>query len=180
MGATGASAGSEAPALISTVAGNGEEGFSGDDMAATSTSLGRPFDVALDQQSNLFIADAGDARVRRVDATTGQITTVLGGDGTKPPVGLAFDGGGRLLVADPYSVRRLDTATGAVDLVAGDGTQGYAGDGGPAESASFNSVTGVAVDANGNVFIVDSINHRIRRVEAATGLIATVAGTGIK
>jgi trimeric autotransporter adhesin len=183
-----------ATGTITTVAGNGQPGYSGDGGPATSASLAAPGGVALDAQGNLFIADAGNARVRRVDAATGTITTVAGngqpgdgGDGGPAtsahfiqPEGVVVDAQGNLFIADSGSgrIRRVDAMTGIITTVAGNGSGGFSGDGGPATSAALSDPAGVALDAQDNLFIADSGNGRVRRVEAATAIVTTVAGGG--
>ncbi len=183
-----------ATGIISTVAGNGSFGFAGDGGPATSATLNQPDGVALDAAGNLFIADFANRRIRRVDAMTGIISTIAGngaatfaGDGGPAtsaslfsPTGVALDAAGNLFIADIHNhrIRRVDAATGIISTVAGNGTATFAGDGGPATSASLLSPIGVAIDAAGNLFIADISNHRIRRVDAATGIISTVAGNG--
>ncbi|MFZ0962437.1 MAG: choice-of-anchor D domain-containing protein [Terriglobia bacterium] len=182
--------------IITTAAGNGIVGYTGDGGPATSASFGYPYGVAADAQGNLFIADTNNNRIRRVDAVTGIITTVAGGgqynnlgDGGPAtsaflggPYSVALDAQGNLFIGDPGDnrVRRVDALTGIMTTVAGNGTAGFSGDGGPATSASLNLgiFGGVALDAEGNLFIADCYNNRIRRVDGATGIITTVAGTG--
>ena len=182
--------------VITTVAGTGTRGFSGDGGPATSAELDEPQNITVDSAGNLFIADVGRSRIRRVDAATQVITTVagsgggggsFGGDGglatsafLDEPVQVAVDGAGNLFIADELNnrVRRVDAATQVITTVAGNGTFGFSGDGGPATSAELDGPTGVAVDSAGNLFIADNLNSRIRRVDAATGIITTVAGTG--
>jgi len=183
-----------ATGIISTVAGNGIGGYSGDGDAATSAEMNRPGGVALDAAGNLYIADIGNNRIRKVDATSGIITTVAGngtqgysGDGDAAtsaqlawPYGVAIDAAGNLYIADyfNYRIRKVDAATGVITTVAGNGTKGYSGDGDAATSAQLAWPTGVAVDVAGNLFIADKNNQRIRKVDAATGVITTVAGNG--
>ena len=183
-----------ATGVITTVAGDGTSGFSGDGGPATSASLGGPSGVAVDASGNLFIADASNHRARRVDVSTGVISTVAGndslgfsGDGGPAtsaslniPYGVAVDASGNLLIADTFNlrVRRVDASTGVITTVAGNGTQGFSGDGGPATSASLNLPLGVAVDSSSNLLIASQFNNRVRRVDAATGVITTVAGNG--
>jgi sugar lactone lactonase YvrE len=183
-----------ASGVITTVAGTGTEGFSGDGGLATDAQIDGPDGVAVDASGNLFIADANNSRIRRVDAATGVITTVAGtgtegfsGDGgpatsasLSGPTGVAVDASGNLFIADFFDnrIRRVDTATGVITTVAGTGASGFSGDGGPATSASLSWPTGVAVDTSGNLFIADHRNHRIRMVDAATSVITTVAGAG--
>jgi uncharacterized repeat protein (TIGR01451 family) len=179
-----------ATAVITTVAGNGTAGSTGDGGQATSATLSQPKGLAVDAGGNLFIADPSAVRVRRVDATTGIITTAAGtgvsqysGDGGDAasaslvlPMGLAFDGAGNLLIADLSRIRRVDAATNVITTIAGNGTGGFSGDGGPALSAGFVA-QGVGVDGTGNLLIADG-HERIRRVDAATGVITTIAGNG--
>ncbi len=184
--------------IITTVAGTGETGFSGDGGPATSAQLNAPFAVALDQAGNLYIADLFNYRVRKVDLK-GIITTVAGtgergfsGDGgpataarlfasatagpeSDLPGGLAFDAEGNLYLADGGAVRKID-ASGTITTVAGTGAWGFSGDGGPATEATIN-VWDVAVDRDGNLYISEWPNERIRRVDR-NGVITTVAGGG--
>ena len=182
------------PATITTVAGTGDRGFSGDGGPATGASLHTPRSVAVDASGNLFIADERSNRIRRVDAATGVITTVAGngdesfsGDGglatsasLSAPDGVAVDASGNLFIADrgSFRIRRVDAATGIITTVAGNGDEGISGDGGPATGASLRTPWSVAVDASGNLFIASHDRFRIRRVDAATGVITTVAGNG--
>jgi cysteine-rich repeat protein len=179
--------------VVTSVAGTGAVGFSGDGGAATSAHLSSPQGVAVDGLGNLFIADMGNHRVRRVDAATGVITTMAGtgaagfsGDGgpaasaeLNSPRGLAVDGLGNLLIADRsnHRIRRVDADSGNITTVAGTGTSGYTGDGGPAVGAQVGAPQRVAVDGPGNLFIADTSNHCIRKVDTG-GTITTVAGTG--
>jgi sugar lactone lactonase YvrE len=178
---------------ITTVAGTGQEGGSGDDGPATSAQFSHPRGVAVDSLGNLFIADAFNHRIRRVDAS-GIITTVAGtgeadpsGDGGPAtsaglqfPNSVALDHQGNLFIADDGNrrVRKVDAETGVISTVAGTGESGFSGDGGPATSAQLGALRGVALDGQGNLFIADGENHRIRRVDADTGVITTLAGTG--
>jgi uncharacterized repeat protein (TIGR01451 family) len=166
---------------ISTVAGNGTAGFSGDGGPATSASLRYPDGIALDSSGNLYIADTSNMRVRKV-STSGTISTVAGND-TEPgfsgdggpatsaslsyPRGVALDFSGNLHIADTDNerVRKVSTS-GTISTVAGSGTAGFSGDGGPAASASLNDPYGVALDSSGNLYIADTYNHRIRKVDA--------------
>jgi sugar lactone lactonase YvrE len=173
---------------ITTVAGNGTTDYSGDGGPATSASLSFPQGVAVDSAGNLFIADSWNNRIRLVD-TAGMITSVagngmagFGGDGGPAtsasllfPSGVAVDGAGNLFIADNGNslIRRVDTA-GMITTVAGGGWG--LGDGGPATSATLVTPDGVAVDGAGNLYIADTWNHRVRRVDTG-GTITTVAGT---
>src|SRR5256712_269628 len=181
--------------IISTVGGSGVTGFSGDDGQATDAELNFPYYVALDAANNLFIADTNNGRIRKVTATTGIIATVAGtgvtgasgddGPATSAqlwiPTGVAVDAAGNLFIADAgdHRIRRVAAGTGIITTFAGTGTPGFFGDGGPAISARLWTPTSVAIDAAGNLFIADADNNRIRQVAANTGIITTVAGTGI-
>ena len=172
---------------IDTFAG----GSVGDDGPALNAALSSPVSVAVDGRGNLYIADPGNDRIRKVDAT-GTITTVagsalygFGGDGgpavnarLRFPRGVAADGAGNLFIADTnnHRIRKVD-ATGTITTIAGTDHTGFSGDGGPAVQAVLYYPGDVAVDGMGNLYIADSINDSIRKVDAA-GVISTVAGTG--
>jgi len=176
--------------IITTVAGGGESDFEG--SAATQARLSHPSGVAVDASGDLYIADTGNHRVRRVDASSEQITTVAGvgepglsGDGDlasgaalQGPTGLAFDStSGRLLVADTGNHRVVSLETdGTLRALAGDGRQGFAGDGGPAVEARLSFPSGLSVDRTGNVLVADAGNHRVRRVDLS-GQIGTIGDT---
>jgi hypothetical protein len=180
--------------LISTVAGNGGFGYNGDGIPATSAQLGFPVSIALDSAGNLYIADFQNDRIREVSHTTGLISTIAGngtagynGDGIAAtsaelnlPDGVTLDAAGDVFIADAHNnrVREVNKATGLISTVAGTGTQGYNGDGIAATSAQLASPSAVAIDASGNLFILDEVNQRVREVTASTGLISTVVGTG--
>jgi uncharacterized protein (TIGR03437 family) len=172
---------------ISTVAGNGIEGYNGDNIPATSAELWLPNGVAVDGAGNLFIAELTGYRIRKV-TLAGTISTVAGNGspgyndgpatsaGLNFPTGVAVDGAGNIFIADRGNnfIRKV-TPAGMMSRVAGNGTQGFSGDGGPATSAALNAPTGVAVDAAGNLFIADRGNNLIRKV-TPDGTISTVAG----
>src|SRR5438034_338345 len=171
--------------IITTVAGNGTAGYSGDAGPAASAALSGPSAVTVDRQGNLFISDSNNGRIRRVDANT-QIITTIPMSGLANPSGIALDGAGNLFFADADGQRvlRLDSTTGMITQVAGNGFRdgccsgGFSGDGGPATSAELNVPNSLVVDSAGNLFIADTFNYRIRRVDAATGVITTIAGDG--
>ena len=179
---------------IDTVAGAGQRGYRGDGGPARSAQLDEPRHVAVDASGAVYVVDTFNHRVRRVDAS-GTITTVAGsgapgysGDGGPAgsaqihwPHAVALDPGGTALyIADTpnHRIRRVDLAAGTITTVAGSGTGGYDGDGGPAVAAKLNGPKGLAVGPAGELYIADSGNDRIRRVDAAAGTITTVAGTG--
>lgn len=175
---------------ITTVAGTGEPGFSGDGGPATKARLNVPFAVAVDREGNLYITDEGNYRIRKVDKD-GIITTFAGtgedrhsGDGgpatsaqLRDPGGIAFDARGNLYVADYTSVRKIDPS-GTITTVAGTGEVGFSGDDGPATEAKLTAYD-VALDHKGNIYICDLENQRIRKVDR-DGIIHTVAGSGKK
>lgn len=182
------------PATITTVTGNGQWLYLGDGSAATDTSVFLPGGVAVDASRNLYVADSGNNRIRRVDGATGIISTVAGlgspssandgalavNAGISNPGALLLDGAGDLYIADSsnHAVRKLSLATGRLTTIAGQlNQQGYTGDGGPATSATLNTPEGLAFDPGGNLFIADTKNHVIRKVDLQTGLISTYAGT---
>jgi sugar lactone lactonase YvrE len=168
--------------------------FHGDGGPALRATLNFPSAVAVDAEGHLYIADTMNHRVRRVDATTGTITTVagtgqrrFGGDGgpgtaaaLNEPSALALDGRGGLYIADQSNnrVRRLDLATGTIRTAAGNGESGYSGDGVPATEASLAGPSGLAIGPDRALYIADTFNGRIRRVDPESGLISTVAGDG--
>jgi sugar lactone lactonase YvrE len=177
--------------IITTVAGNGSASYSGDGGAATSAGLDWPLGIAVDAFGNLYIADEFNERIRKV-GTNGIISTVAGngtprfsGDGGAAtnasllsPSSVALDASGNLYI-DDYGherIRKVDT-NGLITTVAGNGGQGYSGDGGAATNASLDYPNGVAVDAFGNLYIDDFSNQRIRKVDT-NGIITTVAGNG--
>jgi len=177
---------------INTFAGNGTAGFSGDGGAATAASLNEPFAVALDAAGNVYIAEFGNNRVRKVD-TKGIITTVAGngvsgysGDGgaatgaqLNGPQSVAVDAAGNLYIADTANNRvRQVTPGGMIGTIGGNGLAGYAADGVPAVNTQVGNPTGVAVDAAGNLYVADG-SARVRKIYPS-GIIATIAGTGAR
>ncbi len=181
-----------ASGTITTIAGDGTAGYSGDNGPATSAELDDPTGVAVDNAGHLFIADEGNDRIREVNLSSGLITTVAGdgtagynGDGIQgtaaeldAPADVAVNSAGNLLIADTDNnrIRLLNLSSGVITTVAGNGTAGYSGDSGQATAASINSPLGVAADASGDIFISDTANNVIREVNSA-GVIVTLAGT---
>ncbi|MDQ7075616.1 MAG: hypothetical protein Q9O24_10805 [Gammaproteobacteria bacterium] len=171
------------------IAGKGQVGFSGDGGLATDACLYVPASLAFDLHGNLYIADAGNSRIRKVDAATGIISTVAGngqfgfnGDHQyaldtqlNMPYDLLIDGQ-NLYIADSnnHRIRKFNLDSGIITTVAGNGNAGFSGDGGLATEASLNWPDGISLDAMGNLYISDALNHRIRKVNAATGLIESL------
>lgn len=178
---------------LTTVAGNGTSGYSGDGSQATRAQLTLPSGLAVDAAGNLFIADRGNRAIRRVDAATGTITTPAGGplatgdgDGIPAhaaklnvPTGVAVDAAGNLFVSDTFDqvVRKIEASGGLIRTVAGNGLALTSGDGGPATSAGLEFPQGIAVAPNGDLYIGQL--GRVRRVSASTGAITTVLGGGL-
>jgi NHL repeat len=176
---------------VTPVAGNGSPGWSGDGGPATQAAVGDPIDVAVAPDGDILVVTG--PRVRRVDAATGLITTVAGGDahafgGDGGPALLAtlnapdsvdLDARGNIYVAEYENrVRRIDSTTGVITTVVGTGVEGFAGDGAPAAFAVVSHPHGMAVAHDGTIVIADTGNQRIRRIDAATAVITTIAGTG--
>ncbi|MGO9231164.1 MAG: Ig-like domain repeat protein, partial [Bryobacteraceae bacterium] len=178
--------------IISTVAGDGEQGFGGDGGAATSALLDSPNGIAVDSNGNLYIADSHNNRIREVSG--GVIATIAGtgaagfsGDGSAAtaatlsyPTAVAVDSNSNVYIADTNNHRIREITGTTINTVAGNGSQFYSGDGGPATAAGLDSPNGVAVDAAFNIYIGDTHNQRVRMVTFATGIITTLAGTGVQ
>lgn len=176
--------------VVTTVAGNGTPGYSGDGGPATAAQLYTPWWIALDSANNLYISDTESHRVRMV--SNGVITTIAGngvqgfaGDGGPAnmasfdyPAGVAVDASGNLFIADFDNNRVRKVSGGVVTTVAGNGIPGFAGDGGPATAAELYQPFGIAVDPSGNLYIADNETARVRKVSGGT--IATVAGNGTR
>jgi sugar lactone lactonase YvrE len=179
--------------IVSTFAGTGSAGDSGDTGPANFAQLNNPVGLALDGNGNLYIGEYGGARIRKVVLLTGIITTIAGGNGTgysgdsgmataaqlDHPLGIASDAAGNIYIADQASQRiRKVSTSGIITTVAGNGGAGFLGDGGPATDTTLYNPTDVALDSTGTIlFIVDQYNQRIRKVDA-NGNISTVAGNG--
>jgi DNA-binding beta-propeller fold protein YncE len=183
-----------ATGIISTVAGTGAPGFSGDGGLATQAQLNQPHSIAFDSQGALLICDIGNHRVRRLNVTTGVIDTYAGtGERAPTPDGAPLAGtplnGPRTIVVGPdgalylalregNAIYRIDTKNDRIEHLAGTGDKGHTGDGGLARAATLAGPKGLAYGHNGTLYIADTENHAIRAVNLATGIISTVLGTG--
>jgi sugar lactone lactonase YvrE len=183
--------------IITTFAGNGNPGYSGDGGQATAAKLDGPAGVGSDALGNIYIADYANSRIRKV-TPAGIITTFAGngtagysGDGGQAtaaeihlylPNGICSDTSGNIYFVDSYNscVRKVTVATGIITTIAGNGSYGYSGNGGPATAAEFEYPCGVALDTAENVYIADEYNHVIRKVTVATGIITAIAGNSIQ
>jgi streptogramin lyase len=180
---------------IATFAGTGEKGYSGDGGPATQARLNNPFGIVKGPGGALYVCDTGNHVIRRI-ATNGIIVTVAGtgkggysGDGApalkaelNEPYEVRFDKTGNMYFVEMrnHVVRRVDAETQTITTLAGTGKAGYSGDGGPARSAMLNQPHSIQFDSRGDLYISDILNHRIRRVDAASGMISTFGGTGAK
>jgi trimeric autotransporter adhesin len=181
--------------IVTTIAGTGIVGSGGDGGMATNAELGGPVGIFVNKTGDVFIADWGNKKIRKINSVTGKIYTFAGtggggysGDGG-PAVNATIDGpldvyadtNGNVLISDQYNhrVRKVDAITGIITTIAGNGTAGYSGDGGPAVNAKLNQPTGLFVDKQNNIYIAEYGNGTIRKVDGATGIITTLAGTGV-
>ncbi len=180
--------------IITTIAGTGAGAYTGDGIQATASALQSPYGVGMDSLGNIFIGDANNNRVRKIN-TSGIISTVAGtgvagfnGDGLLAtntqlnfPYGMSVNRAGMIVIADRsnHRIRSIQTELGGVvTTIAGTGVAGFSGDGGLAIAAQINHPQGVFWDRFNNVFFCDDDNHRVRRIDGVTGIITTIAGTG--
>lgn len=181
--------------LVTTLAGNGRAGFEGDEGSAVLSQLQRPHSIAFDSKGNLLICDLGNGRLRQVSRETGLIKTIAGTDeqGETPAIGPMLgtplrgprtldtdrDGNAFLVLREGNAIFQLDLDSNSMKKIAGTGEQGYSGDGSDALSATFNGPKGVAYSrADNSLYVADTENHAIRKIDLVTGLIDTVLGTG--
>ncbi len=187
--------------IVTTVAGNGKKDYSGDGGKATDASMKEPNDCILDGKGGLLIADVGDWRIRRLDLSSGNISTFAGTGRAKFPAkskidrakcgdggpadkaivvgarAVCIDGNGNTYICEREgsAVRKVD-AKGIITTIAGSGEYGYKGDKGDAKAAIFAGPKGIRCDADGNIYVVDCENHCIRKIDAKTMIVTTVAG----
>jgi streptogramin lyase len=182
--------------IITTVAGSGKEGFSGDGGPAKSAQMKQPHSIALDREGNLYICDISNQRIRKVDMKTGIIFTFAGNgeskavvDGTpfatsplSGPRAIDFDRDGNMWLAlrAGNAVYKLDMKAGTIHHFAGTGKTGFTGNGGPAKEATLSGPKGLSVGPDGNIYLADTESHSIRMIELKTGLLKLIAGTGQK
>ena len=183
-----------ATGIISTVAGTAATGYNGDGILATAAQLNNPNEVSFDASGDMYIADWLNNRVRKVNMSTGVISTIAGtgaagynGDGIAAtaaqingPCGITFDNAGNIYIAEygGARVRKITIGTGLISTIAGTGSFGYNGDGIAATAAQLNGCAYIKFDAAENMFIGDGINNRVREIIKSTGIISTIAGTG--
>ncbi len=178
--------------IISTLAGNGKQGYSGDGGPASQSQLREPNGLALDGLGALYIADVADNRIRLIDLRNGIISTFAGTGkrqftGDDGPAALASIDGARAVDVDRDGnvyiceregnrIRKMDPKTGIIRTIAGTGAAGYSGDGGPALQATFNGPKWIYVSGDGAIYVVDTENHCVRRIDQKSGIVTTVAG----
>lgn len=173
--------------IISTFAGTGMNGYEGEDLLATGTKIGRPIGICLDSNRNVYFGDWDNARVRRIDISTGLITTFVGsgisgfdGDGgsatsakISQPSGMCFDACGNFFFSDcglgggNYRIRKVEKSTGIITTIAGNGITGYFGDGGAATDAQLSRTNEICLDKNGSLYVADIDNNKIRKISPA-------------
>jgi sugar lactone lactonase YvrE len=178
---------------IRTIAGTGQQGYSGDSGPATMAQFRRPHSIALDHRGGLYVADIGNHRIRRIDLQTGLVESIAGSDARRLPEDGQIANGSPILgpralfiegttmwiaLREGHSVWRLDLDTGRLHHVAGTGKKGYSGDGGPLGKATFNGPKGITATSDGLVYVVDTENQCIRRLDISRDKISTAAGSG--
>lgn len=182
--------------VITTFAGNGRRGYTGDGGPAVEASLASPHSLQFGPDGSLYLCDIGNHVIRRIDPRTGVITTFAGtgqpgptpdgariaGTPLRGPRSLDFDAAGNLWLCtrEGNQVFRLDLKRGTIHHVAGTGAKGFTGNGGPAREATLSGPKGIAIDATGNIWLVDTESHSIRRIDARTGRLELMLGTGAK
>jgi len=183
--------------IISQVCGNGSSGWAFSNLPLNEAQLNELVKIAIDNAGNIYMSDFYNNKIHKIDQAGQKIVTVLGtgaktsnggnGGNGGPAINatvfgagaLATDTGGNFYFVDgSHSIRKVTIATGIVSPVAGTGVVGFSGDGGPATAAKFNTVTSIAIDKAGNIYLADMYNNRIRKITVATGIITTIAGTG--
>lgn len=182
--------------IITTFAGTGKAGYSGDGGPASGAELKQPHSIQFDPAGDLFICDIGNNVIRKVDMKTGRISTFAGtgkpgdtpdgaslaGTPLKGPRSMDFDAAGNMWIVtrEGNQVLKLDVKAGKYHLIAGTGKKGFTGNGGPAREATLSGPKGIAIDAAGNAWLADTESHSVRMVNAATGKLELIAGTGEK
>ncbi len=182
--------------IITTLAGTGSNRSDGDGGLATEAAMRDPRGLVVDSEGSLFYAENGSGRIRRVDGQTGIITTVAGGGIGNPrkkifgdgkaateamvrlPDDVVIDREGNLYIATDNRIRKVDSATGIIDTIAGTGDRGVVGDGSKATEVGLAEPVGLAIDSQGNIYIADRDNHRVRKLDIDTGTMTTLAGIG--
>ncbi|KAG2388905.1 hypothetical protein C9374_000344 [Naegleria lovaniensis] len=180
--------------LISTIAGTGQAGFNGDNIVANTSMLNSPSSIAISINGDLFVSDTNNHRIRKISLSTMIITTICGNgidkysgdDGPanlatlNGPTSISFSSNNELLIADTLNMRiRKIAQNGMIYTVAGNGTQGYDGDGNLATACTLNTPKGLALTLQNDILISDTLNHVIRKVTVATGVIDTIVGSGV-
>lgn len=182
--------------IISTVAGTGEEGFSGDGGKATAATMKQPHSIQFDSNGDLYICDIGNHRIRKVDMRSGIITTFAGTGERKPtpdgatldgtplngPRAIDFDKEGNLWLAlrEGNAVYKIDMKTNAVHHIAGTGEQGFSGNGGLAKEAKLSGPKGISIGPDGNIYLADTESHSVRMIDLQTGKLELIAGDGTR
>lgn len=182
--------------IITTFAGTGKAGYSGDGGPADKAQFKQPHSIQFGPEGDLYVCDIGNNVIRKIDMKTNVITTFAGtgqpgatpdnspitGTPLKGPRSLDFDASGNLWLAtrEGNQVFKFDLAAGKIHHVAGTGAKGFTGNGGPAKEATLSGPKGIAIDAAGNVWLADTESHSVRMIDAKTGNLELIAGTGAK